>query len=122
MCDPEMPTTSENVTCDMLNTILARLDVFEQALQRAQLAYLSIEQAASLTGLSTKHIRRAVKKGELACSNVGGEKRPTYRIPRDAIEGWMRANRVRQAPTKSERDALVDRYFGKRPKRQEAAC
>ena len=49
----------------------------------------SIRQAAALTGLSYKHIRRAVKKGELSCSNLGGDKRPTLRIARRDIDAWV---------------------------------
>lgn len=86
------------------------LPLLSASLQR----YLSIEQAASYAGLSTKHIRRAVKREELPCSNVGGSKRPTYRIDRQHIDAWMDARRVRQAPKKSERDALVEKYFGKK--------
>jgi hypothetical protein len=81
---------------------------------RPATAYVSIAGAAAYTGLSEKHIRRAVKRGDLACSNTGGPGRPTYSIALKDIDAWMEAHRVRRAPPRSERDALVEQFFGKR--------
>ena len=77
-------------------------------------AFFSVRGAASFTGLSAKHIRRALKRGEFPCSNVGGDKRATLRIARRDIEDWFQAHRVNQCPRKAERDALSDSYFAKR--------
>jgi excisionase family DNA binding protein len=82
----------------------------------------SIRQAAVLMGLSPKHIRRAVQKGELGCSNVGGEKRSTLRITRRDIDAWLDATRIKHAPARPQRDALVEKYFPKRKKRPGAAA
>src|SRR5437763_201027 len=73
----------------------------------------SIPEAARIVGVSEKHIRRVIKRQDLDCSNVGGSKRPTYRITRKAIDAWLEATRIRKAPARSERDALVNKYFPK---------
>jgi hypothetical protein len=55
-----------------------------------------------------------MKAGELAYSNVGGEKlakRPTYRIARRDIIAWMEANKVRQGPSKTTRQDCVKKWF-----------
>ncbi len=49
----------------------------------------SVKDAARLTGLSDKHIRRAMQCGNLPCSNVGTPDRPTYRFSRADIQTWM---------------------------------
>jgi excisionase family DNA binding protein len=81
--------------------------------------WLSIQETATMLGVSTKHIRRAIKQGSLACSNVGGTARPTYRIARVAIAKWMDDNRVKTMPTRTERDAVADEFFSK--KRRQSA-
>jgi excisionase family DNA binding protein len=122
MYDLEMTTDAQGPAWDRVKEFLNRLEKkLELSLEQPRQDWFGIEQVAAMTGLSSKHIYRAIKKGELACSNVGGEKRPTYRIAREAVARWMEANRVRQAPAKSGREALVDRYFGKGKRRSKIA-
>jgi excisionase family DNA binding protein len=57
--------------------------------------WLSIAQAASITGLSTKTIRRAIRKGDLrATPTVPNARRPTWRIARPDLDAYMNANAV----------------------------
>jgi excisionase family DNA binding protein len=58
--------------------------------------WMTVEQAAQFAGVSTKTIRRAIRKGELAASNVrGSSRRPTWRIKRSDLEGFMKNNEAR---------------------------
>jgi len=55
--------------------------------------WLSIREAATVASLSDKTIRRAIRKGELAATNVNNSvRRPTWRIRRSDLEGFMKAN------------------------------
>lgn len=109
-------------------TVLAAVErilrpVVEQMKDQPRQEWFSIKQAAALTGLEPKHIWRATRQGKLACSNLGvGEKRATIRIARRDIEAWAEAGRVKHAPAKSERDALVEHYFGRTKKRKPSAA
>ena len=114
-------TQEQRIAAEVERRIAALLEKkVEALLARPQREYLSIKEAAALCGVSTKHIRRAIKSGELPCSNVGGKKRATYRIARQAIAAWMEANRVKACQSKSQRDSLVEQYFGPQRKRRAA--
>lgn len=57
--------------------------------------WLSIKQAATVSGLSQFTVRRAVKSGDLKASNPGGSlMRPTYRIQRADLEAFMQQYRA----------------------------
>lgn len=57
--------------------------------------WLTIAQAAAVTGLSTKTIRRAIRKGDLrATPTVPNARRPTWRIARTDLDAFMNANAV----------------------------
>ncbi len=52
--------------------------------------YLSIDQAATLSGLASVTLRRLVRSGTLAATNVGvGARRPTWRIRRQDLESYL---------------------------------
>lgn len=73
--------------------------------------FLSPKDAAELLGMkSTKVINKAIKRGELPCFNVGG-KRATNRIPKRDFDAWMESKRVSRGPAKSERQALVEKFW-----------
>jgi excisionase family DNA binding protein len=77
--------------------------------------WLSVQQAAAVTGLSEATIRRAITTGELRPANNGGTKRPLWRIKRQDLLAWMEAKKGpggAAVPPKSELRGLVDRYFG----------
>jgi excisionase family DNA binding protein len=85
--------------------------------------WFSVKQAAVLTGLSSKHIRRAIKRGELLCSDMAleGATKPTYRIARTHLATWMERCQLRQGPMRSARDAVADEFFGRRKGRGRVA-
>ena len=58
--------------------------------EEARQEWLSISQAAAVTGLSTSHVRRAVRSGQLTASNTGTRDRPVWRIARRDLDAWMR--------------------------------
>ena len=76
--------------------------------------YFSIDQAAVVAGLSATKIRREVKAGRLAASDVGTPAHPHYRIAKSDLQAWMEGNKGGSGvPPRSELGALVNRYFGK---------
>lgn len=76
--------------------------------------YFSLKQAATMTGMSTKHITRAIKAGELVCSNMSkGGARPTYRIHRSAIDTWMKSFEPNMGPSREQVSDLEAKYFPK---------
>jgi excisionase family DNA binding protein len=114
MYEEDAQALEQRVEAVLERLLLPVMDMVRKRLEMPPQEWFSIEETAALTGLSPKHIRRAIKRRQLQCSNVGGEKRPTYRIARNQIEAWMAANVVKQAPPKSERDELVEKYFKRR--------
>jgi excisionase family DNA binding protein len=73
--------------------------------------FLSIKQAAALSGLSPTKVRRDVVAGRLPAANKGSKRRPLCRIAKDELETWMRQEGAAKVPPKSELVTLVDRYF-----------
>jgi hypothetical protein len=108
-------TTLERLFRPLLDRLAAKVEKPPQE-------WYSVQQTAAITGLSPKHIRRAIRRGELSCSDLGSGKRSMPRVARQDIENWFKANRLKQAPSKSERDALADHYFGRRRKSKPAAA
>src|SRR5262245_9756541 len=68
---------------EALARIEQRLERIEALLSQGPAAgqeWLSIKQTAQVTGLSQAHVRRAVRAGRLAASNVGTQAHPIWRI------------------------------------------
>lgn len=76
--------------------------------------FLTIEQAASMTAISSSHLRRAIKSGELPASNVSKAAHPIWRIARKDLTTWLETKKggITVIPPKSEIKGLIDRYFG----------
>ena len=82
-------------------------------------AWLSIGEAAKRSGLSHKHIRRAIDDGELPCSNVSrGSSRPTYRLAVKDLDNWFLSRRVETTPNKVARSELVNEIFGNKKEKK----
>lgn len=97
---------------------LARIDDHLGQLLRlgeeARQEWLSITQVAAATGLPASHVRRAVKRHELAASNAGTEGHPIWRIARADLAAWMATKKGGAAvvPPAKQLGGLVERYFG----------
>jgi excisionase family DNA binding protein len=101
-----------------LESVLDRLERFSAPQSQE---YLSIDQAAAVLGVEGKHIRRAVKAGQLTSSNISnGSRKPLYRIARRDLDEWVRSRLVNFAPPQSEREQLVQKYLG--PGRRRRNC
>lgn len=94
------------------------------ALSRLQQGCLTIAEAAEYIGVSRKHIRRLVQQCKLPCSDVRteGAKKAALRITKHHIDAFLENCRPRQTTSKKERDALVEKYFGKPRKRQSSVA
>jgi excisionase family DNA binding protein len=93
---------------ELLQGFLERLDRMETALARGhQQEWFSVEEVAAIVGVSSKHIRRARKRGELAYSNLGGDGRPTYRFRYGDVVAWMESKRARPRVAKPSRPATI---------------
>lgn len=77
--------------------------------------YVSVSEATAYTGLSRKFLTRAMKRGEFPYSNMSSEAGPTYIIALKSLDDWIAARQVKRAPDTTQRDAVVARYFPKRP-------
>src|SRR5689334_582855 len=73
-----------------------QLEEIKAAILKARQEWFSVKGVAALTGLSTKRIRRAIKRGELVVSNAGSDNRALYRIGRQDIETWISSMRLKQ--------------------------
>lgn len=71
--------------------------------------YLSIGEAALLTGLSYSMIRRAILAHELSASKVGS----VWRIRRTDLDGWMEKAKggTRLVPPHSQLKDLIERHL-----------
>jgi excisionase family DNA binding protein len=58
----------------------------------------SINEVAKLIGLSPSLVRRLVVGGVIPCSNVGTRGRPTYRIHKNDLEGWLQKTKGGAVP------------------------
>lgn len=104
---------------DDLNQTISRIEIkLDHVLKGegeggASIGFLSIKQAAHLTGLSSSHIRRAVKKGDVPASNVGTTQRPIYRIARKDLAEWMERKKdgTVNVPPNSELKNLIDLHL-----------
>lgn len=65
--------------------------------------YLSLKQAAALSGLSEKFVRRSVKSGSLPASDLGTPGRPFYRVSREDLDGWMESRKTTRLKPEAER-------------------
>jgi excisionase family DNA binding protein len=77
--------------------------------------FLSIQQAAALTGLSATKIRREVKAGRLPASDAGTPAHPHYRIRKADLNAWLESSRGgRSVPPRVPivRRKVKSRYFG----------
>jgi len=114
---------AEQVAAALEARFASLMTLFEQSQNSVRQEYLSLAQAANYTGLSIKHIRRAIRNGDLLCANTGTGKRPKYSISLAHIATWMEAKRLKQGPSKAARQALVEEIFPmhrkKRPAKKE---
>lgn len=78
--------------------------------------WLSVKQAATITGLSETTIRRAIRSGTLKAFNpTGSIRRPTWRIRREDLVAFMEQNRAEgkaPSPPVVLRRRVKSRYFG----------
>jgi excisionase family DNA binding protein len=80
--------------------------------ERREIEYVSLKRAATLTGLSYSHVRRAVLTGELPASNVATASHPLYRIARTDLASWMEAKKGgSKVPPKAALNDLIDRHL-----------
>ncbi len=112
---PEPPSL-ESIARMLKEVVVPLLNGMKKAEEESRQEYLCVKKAAAMCGLESKHIRRAMKRGEIPYSNVGSEKRATYRIARQDIVAWMQGRQVKQGPAKSARQAAVKQWFGDRHK------
>ncbi|MFC0623246.1 helix-turn-helix domain-containing protein [Kribbella deserti] len=56
--------------------------------------WLLVSEVAQVMRVSDHHVRRLIRTGLLSAVNVGGERRPTYRIDQRAVESYMNARRT----------------------------
>jgi excisionase family DNA binding protein len=78
-------------------------------------SWVSLLQAAELTGLSGSFLRRKIKSGELPAVNASSARRPLYRIKLTDLEAWLEGRKEKGGnvvPPRTERRRLVERYFG----------
>ena len=77
--------------------------------------WLSIKEAAAVTGLSATTVRRAVVgRRDLPASNAGTANRPTGRIARKDLDEWMERKKGEAAvavPPGSELSDLIGRHL-----------
>jgi excisionase family DNA binding protein len=110
--------TESDIESRIADEIEKRLAPFfrrlEEHLSKPEQGYFGVPEAAAYVSCSGKSIRRAIKKGELACSNIGGDRRRAIRIDRKDLDVWMERLRLKQGETKSARQSLVDKFFPKK--------
>lgn len=72
--------------------------------------FYSIKNCVALTGLSPKHIRRAVLGGTLIASDVGTVNHPLYRISRPNLLLWMKERENGAKPPAKRAEAPLSRH------------
>ena len=112
----------EKSTTELLEEqVIPLLRKLEEKLSGRLPEWLPINEDAACMGLEAKHVRRAIKRGDLSCSNVGHGKRPVYRIAKSDLDAWVQARKLERAPLRAARSTLVDEVFGKSRLKQKAA-
>jgi excisionase family DNA binding protein len=98
---------------DFVSHEIAKLaDHFGREFNENAREWLSIRQAARLTGLSETRIREAVSRGEMAASNIASPARPLYRIARADLDKWLES-RKSGGPSlaRAELRAIVEKHL-----------
>ena len=62
--------------------------------------WYSVSNVATLTKLSTTHIRRSIEAGILPASNLGTVERACYRVSREDLTKWMESRKAGAAVIK----------------------
>jgi len=95
-CNQSIESTNHRETLELVQTLLAqqtelleRVMKLAEAVERGQQDWYSVQNAAARTGLSAKHIWRAIVGGTLPASNVGTHDRALYRVSREDLNTWM---------------------------------
>lgn len=113
--DLDWPGPQLSQAASALERLEAKLDMALAARreQPIQQDYLSVVQAARLTGFSYSYIRRAVASGKLVAANSGSALRPIYRIARTDLAAWMEKKKggTINVPPSSELKDLIDRHL-----------
>lgn len=55
---------------------------------------LLVPEVAERLRLNEQQVRKLIRRGELAASNVGGLRRPSYRVDETAVEAFLKARAV----------------------------
>lgn len=104
---PELLPILEQILANQAQTkdILAKLLDRTETPAHSPSEWLSINEVSRLTGLSTKTIRRVIRKGALRASVIASDaRRPTWRIARADLDTFMNSNTVgAPAPTASQK-------------------
>jgi hypothetical protein len=97
---------------ERLALIQAALERIEAANSRPKQEFLSVQDAVTVLGLkSAKLVYAALRRGELKHSNLSSDEGATYRIHHDDLRAWVDSKQVKTGRPRSERQALVQRYY-----------
>ncbi|MFC5268411.1 helix-turn-helix domain-containing protein [Kribbella qitaiheensis] len=55
---------------------------------------LTVDQIAEELAASAEHIRRLIRRGELAAVNIAASRRPNYRVSRTELDKYLRDHAV----------------------------
>lgn len=94
---PELIVILEQIlaTQAQTNDLLAKLLGRTETPASLPSEWLSIAEVSRLTSLSTKTVRRAIRKGALRATAVASDaRRPTWRIARTDLDAFMKTNAV----------------------------
>lgn len=76
--------------------------------------WLSVEDSAKALGMHPESVRKLIRTGQLPAANISSDKRPTYRVSREDLDLFAQSKRVHWTPSESERDALANKWLGKK--------
>jgi excisionase family DNA binding protein len=55
---------------------------------------LTVERVADELAVTTEHVRRLIRRGELAAANVATTGRPSYRVSRAQLDKFLRDHAI----------------------------
>jgi excisionase family DNA binding protein len=60
----------------------------------AAYTYLTPQEVAEVLKCSAEHVKRLIKKGEIAAVDIGTERRPLYRVAPDVFAAYLQSASV----------------------------
>lgn len=112
-CPAETLERLEQQQAELVEKLTQLAEQFDRRAEQPAREYVTIKEAAKITGLGEGRVRRAVYHSELRASNLGSSAQPCWRIARTDLNAWMERCSQSPQPRRSPLQELIDQHMPK---------